>query len=70
MTIGKFAEQCLRAGKSAKETLAMVKKVFPECKTTMKCVYYYASKAGIKLTKSAVVDQKQLEAALKQLKAA
>lgn len=69
MTIGKFATQCLEAGKSAKETLALVKKVFKDSNTTIKCIYYYASKAGIKLAKQSQADPKALEAALKSLAA-
>lgn len=69
MTIGTFATTCLTKGKSAKETLELVKKVFPNSNTSMKCIYYYASKAKIKLAKVAVVDEKELKMALKELAA-
>lgn len=69
MTIGTFATTCLQKGKSAKETLEMVKKVFPNSNTSMKCIYYYASKAKIKLAKAQVVDDKELKAAMKMLAA-
>jgi hypothetical protein len=69
MNIGQFATACLTKGKSAKDTLAMVQRVFPESKTTMKCIYYYASKAKIKLAKSAVVDPKELKKAMAELAA-
>jgi hypothetical protein len=68
-TIGGFATLCLEKGKTAKETLALVKRVFPDAKTTMKCIYFYASKAGIALAKTAAVDDKQLKAAMKELAA-
>lgn len=69
MTIGQFATQSLKAGKSAKETLELVKRVFPGCNTSMKCIYYYASKAKIKLAKSAAVDADELKKALAELAA-
>lgn len=69
MTIGHFATKALEAGKSAKETLELVQRVFPGCKTTMKCIYYYASKAKIKLAKSATADLDELEKALEELAA-
>lgn len=70
MTIGQFATQCLSKGKTAQETLALVKKVFPQSQTSIKCIYYYASKAKIKLAKAQVVDNDALKAALKELKVA
>lgn len=70
MTIGQFATLCLQKGKSAKDTLAEVQKVFPGCKTTMKCIYYYAHVAKIPLAKKSQADPKALETALKALKAA
>lgn len=70
MTIGKFATQCLRSGKSAKETLALVKKVYKDSNTSIKCIYYYASKAGVKLAKQSQADPKALKEALAGLKAA
>lgn len=70
MTIGQFATTCLQKGKSAKETLELVKKVFPNSNTSMKCIYYYASKAKVKLAKAQVVNEDALKAAMKELKAA
>lgn len=70
VTIGNIATQLLKSGKSAEETLQAVKRVFPECQTTMKCIYYYASKAGIQLRKASVVDAKALAEVLKDIKAA
>lgn len=67
MTIGTFATLCLQKGKTATETLAMVKQVFPQANTSMKCIYYYASKAKIRLAKGAVVDAVQLKKALETL---
>lgn len=63
MNIGQFATKALLAGKTAQETLDLVKKVFPESKTTMKCIYYYASKAKVGLKKS-VVNSEELKKAL------
>lgn len=68
MTIGQFATLALTKGKSAQETLALVKQVFPQANTSIKCIYYYASKAKIKLAKTAVVDEKKMAEALKMLK--
>lgn len=68
MNIGQFATTLLKSGKSAQETLGTVQKVFPGCKTSMKCIYYYASKAKIKLGSGAVADQKLLKAELAKLK--
>lgn len=67
MTIGKLATLALQQGKSAKDTLDMVKRVFPGCNTTMKSIYFYASKAGVRLAKHSVADQGQLKAALAEL---
>jgi hypothetical protein len=69
MTIGKFATACLLKGKSAKETLELVHKVFPKSQTTMKCIYYYASKAKIKLARAVEVDEVELKAAMEELAA-
>jgi len=60
----------LQAGKSAKEVLSLVKKVFPQSNTSIKCIYYYSSKYGIGLKRSQVVDDKELKAALASIKAA
>lgn len=64
MTIGQFATQMLQKGKSAQETLELVKKVFPNANTSIKCIYYYSSKAKIGLKKAQVVNQEELEKAL------
>jgi hypothetical protein len=69
MTIGQFATLALQKGKTAQETLALVKQVFPGCNTSIKCIYYYASKAKIKLAQGAKVDSEQLEKALASLAA-
>lgn len=53
---GKIATFCvnlLRNGFTAKEVLEAVKVQFPEAKTSMNCIYWYANKEGIKLQKSA-----------------
>lgn len=70
MTIGQFATLSLQKGKSAQETLDLVKAVFPNCSTSIKCIYYYASKAKIGLKKAQVVDDVKMKEALKMLKAA
>lgn len=64
MTIGQFSTKMLIAGKSAQETLDLVKKVFPNSKTTIKCIYYYSSKAKIGLKKGQVIDQVEMDKAL------
>lgn len=67
VTIGGIATQLLKAGKSAEETLAAVLRVFPEAQTTKKCIYFYASQAGIQLRRAAVVDEKALKALMQEL---
>ena len=67
VTIGGIATRLLKAGKSAEETLAAVKRVFPEAQTTKKCIYFYASQAGIQLRRAAVVDEKALKALMQEL---
>lgn len=69
MTIGTFATQALKAGKSAQDTLALVKKVFPNSQTSIKCIYFYASKAQLKLKKTQEVNQEELEKALASMAA-
>lgn len=61
-TIESIAVKLLKSGKSAKETLALVKKVFPKCQTSIKCIYYYSSKHNIGLKKSQEVDLVALKA--------
>lgn len=70
MTIEQFCVKMLQAGKSAKETLALAKGVFPNSNTSIKCIYYYSSKYGIGLKKAQVIDDKALKAALASIKAA
>lgn len=67
ITIGSLATQLLQSGKSSQDTLTTVLRVFPEAKTTMKCIYFYASKAGIKLGHSQVIDQVELDRVLAEL---
>lgn len=67
MNIGTFATTALKAGKSSTETLALVKQVFPGCETTIKGIYSYASKAGIKLGNRSTADPVKLAEALKML---
>lgn len=65
--IGTLATKALVAGKSATETLELVKQVFPGCQTTMKGIYYYASKAKVNLSKKSTADPDALAKALKML---
>jgi hypothetical protein len=67
VTIGKFATMCLEKGKSAQETLELVKRVYPTCNTSIKCIYYYASKAKIKLAKGSECDQDEMSRVLEEL---
>lgn len=62
--IGQFATLCLEKGKTAQETLDMVKQVFPNCTTTLKGIYFYASKAKIRLGRQAEVDKAAANRAL------
>ena len=64
MTIEQFVVKMLQSGKGSNETLSLVKKVFPNSRTSIKCIYYYSSKHKIKLGGSQVVDQVELEKAL------
>lgn len=75
MTIGNLIQQLLVSGKSATETLETVRRVFPNCQTSLKCVYYYSSKLrkankfdGLK--KEQVIDSAELARALESIKAA
>ncbi len=47
--IGAFCVSKLKEGWSAKEVLELVLESFPQAKTSIKCVYWYASKNGINL---------------------
>lgn len=64
MTIGQFATKMLQSGKSAQETLSLVHKVFPNSKTSIKCIYFYSSKAKIGLKKAQEINEEELEKAL------
>ncbi len=70
VTIGGIATDLLKSGKSAQETLEIVQRVFPGCKTTIKCIYYYASKAKVALQPKQNVDAAELKKALAEIKAA
>lgn len=67
VTIESVAVKLLKSGKSAKETLESVRKVFPQAKTSMKCIYYYSSKHKLGLQKSQVVDAEALRALMTSL---
>lgn len=69
MTIEQFSVKCLTKGKSAQETLELVKRVFPSCQTSIKCIYYYSSKYKIGLKRSQEVNQEELENILEELAA-
>ncbi len=64
MTIEQFCKTMLLKGKTAQETLDLVKQVYPQSSTSIKCIYYYSSKYKIKLKKSQEINQDALEAAL------
>jgi hypothetical protein len=66
-TIEGFAVTCMLKGKSAKETLALVLKVFPSAKSTMKCMYHYSSKYKLGLGSKAKADQSELSKVLASL---
>jgi hypothetical protein len=53
VTIGSTAIGFLKAGKTAQETLELTQKAFPDASTTIACIYWYASKNGIKLQRPA-----------------
>ena len=67
MTIESVAVKCLRAGLSVTETLSEVKKVFPNCETTKKCIYYYSSKYKIRQNSSNEVDESALEDLMRRI---
>jgi hypothetical protein len=48
-TIATVAIESLRSGMTAEQALAAVLNKFPEAKTSIKCIYWYASKQGIAL---------------------
>lgn len=62
VTIESVAVALLKKGRSAQETLESVKKVFPNCSTSIKCIYYYSSKHKIGLKSSQEVDMAALKA--------
>jgi len=51
--IAQVALKSLQSGKGAEVALQAVKKAFPKAKTGISSIYWYASKAGIKLQKPA-----------------
>lgn len=67
VTIEGIAVQLLKSGKSAKETLAAVKRVFPKASTTIKCIYFYSSKHKLGLQRGAEVDEAALKAVLAEI---
>jgi hypothetical protein len=52
-SIAQVALAELRVSQDAKKALAALIAKFPNAKTSIKCIYWYASKAGIRLQKSA-----------------
>lgn len=52
-TIGEVAVASLRKNADAQEALAAVKKAFPKAKTTIGCIYWYASQNEIRLQRAA-----------------
>lgn len=70
VTIGGIATDLLKSGKGAQETLEIVQRVFPGCKTTIKCIYFYASKAKVSLQAKQNIDTDELKKALAAIKAA
>ena len=69
INIGQLATEVLKNGKTHKETLAIVKRVFPNCQTTRKGIASYASRAGIKRP-GATINQAELMRVLDELKKA
>lgn len=73
-TIGGLCNLALVNGKSAAETLAIAKSVYPTGSTTLKCIYYYASKlrgAGYKVAgfgTAREINETALAKAMKDLK--
>jgi hypothetical protein len=68
-TIGGLANTLLENGYGAEETLAAVLRVFPAAQTTMKCIYYYASKnPRVSLSNKKVADPKALKQVLAGLR--
>lgn len=53
VTIGSVAIAALTKKADAQAALATVLKAFPKAKTTIACVYWYASQNGIRLQKPA-----------------
>lgn len=69
-TIQSVAIAALKAGTSAKDTLALVLKEFPNAKTSIACIYWYANKNDIKLQKAAAVKPVKAEKQVKEVVAA
>lgn len=69
INIGQLATEVLRSGKTHKETLAIVRRVFPNAQTTLKGIASYASRAGIK-AKRQVVNEAELAKVVAELKKA
>jgi hypothetical protein len=63
-TIGSLSVELLRRGLEPKDVLAKVKQVFPAAKTTMACIYWYASQAQINLQRKSKADMTALKAVL------
>lgn len=52
-TIGATAVELLKGGMGAKEALEEIQKRFPDAKTSMACIYWYANHNDIRLQKPA-----------------
>lgn len=57
-TIGARSVELMRSGKSAKETLEIIRQEFPGCKTQMASMYWYAQHNDIRLQKPAAKKEK------------
>lgn len=69
--IGVLATELLRAGFDSKATLERVRSVFPDAKTKMASIYWYASQAGIQLNRGGkVVDSDAKARVMAELAAA
>lgn len=60
ITIGELSVELLKAGYSPKDAVAAVLKVFPDAKTTVKCMYWYASHNNIPLLAKKKVNLDEL----------
>jgi hypothetical protein len=68
MNIGQLSKELLLSGMSNQEVLSTIKTVFPDCKTTLKCIYYYSSKLGLKRNSGSKPDETELQKVLSSLK--